>query len=674
MKNKVYFAMGLHFHQPVGNFEKILERSYQDCYRPFLEVFSKYPDIKITFHFSGNLLDYFEAQHPEFLDKVMEFVSRRQIEIMGSGYYEPIFQAIPQADRIGQIEMLSGYCKERFGVRPRGMWVPERVWSPEIIEDFRGCGMEYSILDDIHLIKAGVSRDELYGYFMTGDKERIAIFPSNKTLRYIIPFKPPRETIDNFKRTAKRKKDALFTYGDDGEKFGEWPWTHDWVYKKGWLDNFFKELTRNQDWVRSVTFSEYLDSHPPVKDVEIPEASYEEMLEWSGGSWMNFLSRYPESDQMHKRMWYVSRRLVELSDKQQATRDKARMDEARKELYKGQCNCPYWHGVFGGIYLHHLRNAVYAHLVKADRIIDEVEYKGQDGWAGVKEADFYNHGAKAIILESKGFFVSIDPEAGGVIRELDYKPKSANLVNTLARRRESYHKKILERIDNNITAPVAIHEAIKTMDQRIKNGIFYDRYLRSCLVDHFIDKDLDLRDFADCSYTDRGNFAGAPYIARTENKGAILSRESKVGDNLVAVLKKVCIVSDAEIEISYILKNKGASDLDTFFGTEFNISMPFADSDGYGYEADKKGLGRLDKAGAVSGAGYFSIKDAQQALGVEVMFPERPERIWYFPVMTVSQSERAYDFSYQSSCIFPIWDIRLGSGQEVRLIIKWLMQ
>ena len=180
--NKSFFAIGLHFNQPVGNFSEILDRSYQKCYKPFLELLSKYPDIKMTFHFSGNLLDYLESQHPEFLDEVMKLVIRGQVEIMGGGYYEPIFQAIPKRDRIGQIEMLSNYYEKKFSVRPNGIWIPERVWSSDIIPDLTSCGMKYCILDSNHLTKAGVNQDDLYGYFMAKDKDnKIAVFGANLT-------------------------------------------------------------------------------------------------------------------------------------------------------------------------------------------------------------------------------------------------------------------------------------------------------------------------------------------------------------------------------------------------------------------------------------------------------------------------------------------------------------
>lgn len=514
------------------------------------------------------------------------------------------------------------------------MWVPERVWSPELIKDFYSCGVKYTVLDDIHLMKAGLKQDQLYSYFTTTRQgSRLAIFPSSKALRYSIPFKAPRQITEYFRKIAKDKEDVLFTYGDDAEKFGEWPWTHEWVYRKGWLDNFFKELTKNRRWIELVTFSEYMDSHPPKRDVYIPEASYEEMLEWSEGSWMNFLSRYPESGQMHKRMLYVSRKI----NKVDASDSTEELKAARKELYKAQTNCAYWHGVFGGIYLYNLRSAVYEHLIKADRIIDKIEHKDHVGWKEARRVDLYKKGEDSIVCESKDFFMSIDPRCGGIIRELDYKPRSINLVNTLARRMEPYHRKAIERLNNRITSPLKIYEAIKSVDKRIKRGIFYDRYLRSCLVDHFIDRDLEKRNFADCNYADSGDFADGAYTVSLKDRKVILQRDGKVSGMLVSIKKEIGIYSEKEIEVLYIIKNNGSDRLDTYFGTEFNVTMPGAES------------------------------------GTDLRFTTEPEKIWNFPVETVSQSERSYDMNYQSTCIFPIWHIELGVGEERDIGINWKM-
>jgi len=676
MKSEVYFAMGLHFHQPVGNFEKILERAYQNCYKPFLETFAKYPDIKMTLHFSGNLLDYFEYKHPDFLDMVKGFVQNGQVEIMGGGYYEPIFQTIPQRDRIGQIEMLSRYSEEKFGVRPNGLWVPERVWSPELAKDFQFCGMKYALLDDVHIIKAGVDKNDLYGYFVTQDRDaKIAIFPSDKALRYTMPFRPPRETIDYFKSISRKKVSPLFTYGDDAEKFGEWPYTYDWVYKKGWLNSFFRELTRNRHWIRTVKFSDYLEEHPALKEVQVPESSYEEMMEWSGGSWMNYLKRYPESNQMHKKMLYVSEKIKDFITRQDVTNNREKIGKARIELYKGQTNCSYWHGVFGGIYLYHLRSAVYEHLINADKVMMDIEYSAQDNWMNIKKFDFYKRGKDAVIGENKDFFISVDPENGGTIREMDYKKRSCNLTNTLARRMEFYHKKIIDKLKKERKGPTELHEAIKIMDKRIKKDIFYDRYNRACLVDHFINKDLSMEDFENSNYLDVGDFAGAPYGISIKDKKIILSREGKVGAAQIELTKEIDISLKDKIVISYALKNKSSSTIDMLFGTEFNISMPYADSDRYSYESKDKRLGGLHEKGSLTThTDNFFIKDSDNELGLEFGFSGKPQKIWYFPIMTVSQSERAYDLSYQSSCIFPVWNIKLASKEHIEFEIDWIMK
>ena len=565
--------------------------------------------------------------------------------------------------------MLSSYYEKKFGIRPCGMWIPERVWDPAFIEDFRRCGMVYTILDDAHLFKAGVRQDDIYGYFMAEDNHsRMAVFPIDRTLRYMIPFKAPGATIDYFRKVSDEKKDPLFIYADDGEKFGEWPWTYKWVYKKGWLDRFFKELTESREWLETVTFSEYLDLCPPKGDVRIPESSYEEMQQWSGGSWMNFLSKYPESSQMHKRMVYVSNKIEGAG---QRVKRKEALDEARKELYKAQTNCPYWHGVFGGIYLHHLRNAVYEHLINAEKLIDEVANDCPNKWMEVKNASFPDKEKGSFVFENSNFFIYVDAAHGGVIREFDYKTKSCNLINTLKRQPEPYHKKILERINKEIITPLEPYDAIKTMDRRIKKGIYYDRYERVCLIDHFINKDLRFKDLENCTYPDIGDFAGGDYTGKIEEDKLILRRDGNVEGKSVLIIKRADAYSKHEIKISYTIQNNSGLNLESFFGMEFNISLPQADSARYSYKSGRKRIRRLGKSGFVSGRNDFSIKDSLGEMETGLNFSKAPDKIWYFPVMTVSQSERAYDLSYQSSCIFPIWDIRLARGEKLDFDIIW---
>nr|MBU1327821.1 DUF1926 domain-containing protein [Candidatus Omnitrophota bacterium] len=664
--NKVYFGMCLHFHQPVGNFDNIVERAYQNCYKSFLDVFEKYPDIKMSMHFSGCLLDYFEDNHPDFLDRVKVMVDRGQVEIIGGGYYEPIFISIPKKDIAGQIKMMADYIKKRFKQKVQGIWTPERVWSPELSKDFNKAGMKYSILDDEHFINAGLKEDELFGYFTTGEKgKEIAIFPSSKKLRYMIPFKMPHESINYFRDIASKKNNALFTYGDDAEKFGEWPFTYDWVYNKGWLNKFFEELTRNKEWVVTVKLSDYLNSNSPVKKIDIPEASYQEMMEWSHGSWMNFLKKYPETDHMASKMHYVSEKINAL----QPSASKL----ALRELYKGQCNCAYWHGVFGGLYLYHLRKAIYEHLINADKIADKALHKNKKDWKDIKKVDFYKDKTKAFIMESNNFSIYIDPARGGMIRELDYKPLSINLVNSLARHEEDYHKKILAKMgqSEDSNAVHTIHEDVKAVDPGLKGKFVYDKYARGCLVDHFISENVTMDDFMDLKYEELGDFVNDNYKTKIESDKVVLTRAGKVDGKDIAIIKGIKLKGKSQIEIEYRLKNLTKNAIDAIFGVEFNLTMLYLNSDKYNYFADDKILSNLNEKGSVSEAGSFSIKDSGKELDIDFTFSKKPRNIWYFPVKTVSQSERAYELNYQSSCILPRWNVRIPSCKQVSFSIIW---
>ena len=111
---KVYFLFAIHCHQPIGNFEHVIEDAYRMSYLPFIEVLEKFPSIKMTVHYTGILLSWFKERHPEFLEKLKMLAARGQIEIMTGAYYEPIVAVIPDCDKIGQIKKQTDLIKQEF--------------------------------------------------------------------------------------------------------------------------------------------------------------------------------------------------------------------------------------------------------------------------------------------------------------------------------------------------------------------------------------------------------------------------------------------------------------------------------------------------------------------------------------------------------------------------------
>src|SRR3989304_4311382 len=205
-----YFVFCIHNHQPVGNFDSVIEGAYQDSYWPSLKALSKHPAVKLSLHNTGYLLDWIAEKHPEYIELMREMVSRGQVEVVGGGDYEPVLSGIPEEDRVGQVTMLSDRIEELFGKRPRGIWLAERVWEPTHPSIIRKAGLEYLVVDDYHFIKAGLRKAELGGYYTTEDQGNvIKIFPGNETLRYLIPFKG----VEEFEGYMKGLDNGFFPRG-----------------------------------------------------------------------------------------------------------------------------------------------------------------------------------------------------------------------------------------------------------------------------------------------------------------------------------------------------------------------------------------------------------------------------------------------------------------------------
>src|SRR6056297_657839 len=405
---KIQFIFGVHNHQPEGNFDFVMEKSLQRGYRPFLETIFEYPQIKTTLHFSGSLLQYIEKKDPDLIDLIRKMIDRQQIELFTGGYYEPVLSVIPEQDRIKQIKKMNAKLKELFDYKARGFWLSERVWEPSVVSTLSKTGVEYVALDDDHFKNAGNYEDELNGYFLTEDQGYpLKIFPINKKLRYLIPFHDIDETINFLHERASESAQSMYLMMDDGEKFGIWPGTHELVFKKGWLEGFFKRLIEESEWLTLTTFGEYAKEVPPRGRTYIPDSSYPEMMSWAlpsrarthyerlenelkekgdferfsmflkTGFWRTFLSKYTESNLMHKKMLHIRSKITgEMPD------------SIKEKILKSQSNDAYWHGLFGGLYLPNLRAEVYKNLISANRSIDEIKHSGEDDFVEIEVKDY----------------------------------------------------------------------------------------------------------------------------------------------------------------------------------------------------------------------------------------------------------------------------------------------
>ena len=704
----VTLLLGIHNHQPVGNFAHVFRKAYERCYRPFLDVLERHPHVRLTVHYTGPLLEWFEQEEPAFLDRLAKLVMANQVEILGGGFYEPILSVIPDRDAVGQVTLLSRWLHRRLGATPRGLWLAERAWEGLLPKKLAPTGLRYTILDDSHFVQAGLDPGSLSGYYLT-EKEGhpLAIFPISKDLRYLIPFRVPEDLIGLLARLGERGSEVAVTYADDGEKFGLWPDTYQWVYEEGYLERLFAALEQESSWLRLQTFGEHLDAHPPTGRVYLPTASYEELMEWAlpvpaakaleerraeldragrlaafqpflrGGFWDGFLLKYSEANHMHKRMLDVSARVA------QAFPSGTDVPEPVRLVWRAQGNDAYWHGLFGGLYLNYLRHETYRNLIEAETRVETTAHQGRE-WLTMRGTDLDLDGHEEIVISSRSLGVILAPACGGSLLELDYRPRCFNLSDVLTRREEAYHGKLAEaamRQGSSGGAPASIHDQLRVKEQGLDQVLRYDRHRRVSFLDRFLSPAISWEAFDRIDDEERGDCASGVYHAESERPAsqeevltvpmAYQGTVSLDGRTYTLSLHKVYRVTkrDPAVEVAYAIANQAAVPCAVRFGVELNLTLLAGNDPQRYYEMPDRGRVRLHERGQCPATDRFSMVDEWSRLRV-ILCLERPGEIWYMPIETVSRSEEGVERTYQGSALLASWLLTLQPGASERVKVR----
>jgi alpha-amylase len=710
--NKIYLSLALHNHQPVGNFDFVIGDAYQKAYEPMLAALERHPGVRLAMHYSGPLRDWLSASHPDFLKRIRTLVGRKQIELLTGGYYEPILIALPDADKLGQINKMTEAIRSDFGAEPIGAWLAERVWEPHLPKPLHEAGVEYTIVDDTHFKYAGYTDEDLFGYYVTEEQgHSLKVFGTSKQLRFSTPWTPVKELIEWLKQQAERPvklgaPTRVAVMGDDGEKFGLWPTTYDHCWTQGWVDEFFTALEHNADWLITCPPGEIIRQLPPLGRVYLPVAAYDEMTEWSlpaplahelnvlkkrlqkdkqddvlrfvkGGLWRAFMVKYPEVNTLHKRMLWTS-------DSAHRIKKAAPRNAALDHVWAAQCNCPYWHGVFGGVYLFHIREANYRHLIEAQTLADQLGHAAGE-WVDVEAADLDRDGRDEAIVSTDVQWLLFDPPCGGALIEWDWRARGLNVINTLTRWREGYHQDLIDAAARNAVIVVgqstkleSIHGGpVKAKEPGLDKKLIVDWYRRSSLIDHVFAADETLEAFYRMTYEELGDFVNQPYhvkIARSARKSTLtLSRDGGVWIDKVRhplrVEKKIVIGSGKPgFEVTYTITNLGEEQLSARFGVETNWGISGGDAPEGAYILYAGGvLQRLNAIEATASTQEAAV--VFERIGRSLLRWSEAADWWQFPLETVSLSEAGFERGYQGTTLMAHWPLELepGAAWKVKL-------
>ncbi|MGH7521357.1 MAG: alpha-amylase/4-alpha-glucanotransferase domain-containing protein [Gemmatimonadales bacterium] len=631
MKQPLRFVFGLHLHQPVGNFDHVMADHVRDVYRPIVERATAAGFFPLTLHVSGPLLEWLEHHDTPWLDMIGKLAADGRLELLLAGFDEPILASLPRPDRLEQIGRMRDHLKRRFGVQATGLWLTERVWQPELAADLAEAGVEYALVDDRHFLVSGFRADELHRPHHTeSDGRRVGLLAIDERLRYLIPFRPPEETA-TYLRQLRSYGHRLAVLADDGEKFGGWPGTKDWVYGSGWLDTFLEtmERLRAEGEIKLSTGQEAFREVSSGGLAYLGTASYREMEKWSlpptaqreltrleeelgpknlaasasfvrGGHWHHFLVKYPESNRMHKAMLALST----------LSRRRGDPPAARRAIGRAQCNDAYWHGVFGGLYLPHLRNAIWRQLAIAERVLRQGES------LACEELDLDYDGFPELWVHSSEFSAVISPHRGGAVEMLTRFSDLTNLADVLTRRRESYHEitKPADQDHGDGTGGTAsIHDIERA--SRLTALPPVDAEPRAIFVERLLDAHLSDTDYASANYKPVRSWAMVPMSARVSVDGASVTVVLQGHD----LEKRLTFDAAGCLQAAYKW-HAAAAHANALFAPELSLAR-------------------------------------------EVPLRVQPEaEVWRSKITTVARSERGFEETVQGTSVTPRWPASLGGG------------
>jgi hypothetical protein len=707
MTSKIYLSVVLHNHQPVGQFDFVNEHSVKVAYEPFVALMEQHPTVKCGIHFTGSLLDYLIAQQQPLLKRIRALAERKQLEVLSGAYYEPILTTLPDSDKIGQIQKLSRTVEEVFGIKPRGMWLAERVWEPHLVRPIAQAGIEYVIIDDTHFEAVGYNKEkELFGYFVSEEQGyTVRVFPTLSYLRYAIPW----DTVPNLfdwlreqsKETLPNFQPRLAFMGDDGEKFGVWPGTYEHNWGEGqYMKKLFVAIEESADWLETIRPMDYIDQYPALGRVYLPTASYFEMGQWSlpaerfrelkrikkefvdqkredvlrylrGSIWRNFMVKYDEVNHMNKRMLHVA-------EKVHAMPDGPDKDKALDALWRAQANDAYWHGLFGGVYLFNFRVANYANLIEAEALAE-----GKNAPLAVREFDFNKDSTNEVVLTGAPLNAIWKPSTGGMMLELDSRPLRYNLLNIMTRYEEGYHEEIREGATNGTLATPEVQasasdwelrDAVRVKEAGIERFLLVDWHRRGAFIDHFLREDVELQAFYRAFYGEQGDFVNLPYRAEVQagpqESTVVLSRDGHVwvGDRHVPVrVAKTFTFRHGEdrFNCTYTVINQSTFPIDVRFAVELASGFDGGQDMDYCHMTVNGGADRLPLSenreyhGVTTHTSYTTIRKLQLVTKVD-----QPCTLWVFPLETVTNSEAGYERGYQGTVYLHIWQVHLDSGGQ----------
>ncbi len=656
---RLKLVLGTYNSPPVGTSQEQFEKTYQYSYKPFLTILYKYAMLRGAFHFSGTLLEWLEEKHPEFNMVLSEMVKRKQIELLGGGYYSPIFPIIPSKDRLGQIELLTTYLRKKFSKRPRGCWITEGVWEPAITSTIKSSGMEYLFLDDILFFQSGIEEKDVYRPFITDDQGKTAIvLPLHNNLIKQMFVEEPEGLVEKIVALAEHtNKNIIVNMLINGDFFlVNKNYYSNFFSENGWLERFLRALAKNNSKIETTLPGRFVRSLGPVERVYFPSHflktnGHDEHGHNNNGHqpfhlstfissnsrpnfFRQYITMYPEIQRLYAKMMYIHLIVGQVRG------DRSRKKTAKEESWRGQCHAAFWHSHDGGVYRNKVRKAVYAGLINAEKTTRE---KGIFS-TSLNVTDIDLDGIPEYLYQGQ-FINAYVHRRGGALFELDYVVTAWNYLDTMARHKEPYHD-----------------------EQDATNG--FDEYMKNSFIDHFWDQEVTVDNLAHNGVKEKIDFVHSLYRARKvekERKEVNFGLKKQVAVNgsyhNVDLFKDYDFLKNS-INVKYKINTDSDKPITGRFATEINLSFPEEGRNQLSFiVTHTEGKTELENGKIeLFNVTELTLHDRLNRTLITISV-DKPSTLWTFPVYTITEQYGKKIWIYQHTTCVLSWECSL-SAQE----------
>jgi alpha-amylase len=312
-------------------------------------------------------------------------------------------------------------------------------------------------------------------------------------------------------------------------------------------------------------------------------------------------------------------------------------------LWRAQCNCPYWHGVFGGLYLPHLRAALYRELIAVEAYLAATQPQ-------LLRGDLDLDGAPDLRLET-GRWAAWASTRGGRMWAFDDRQGLWNYGDTLARRHEAYHE-LLRDAEPGAAEGRTIHGAVRVKEPGLAAlAEAVDPFGRDSFIDAWTEGGATHR-WADVLFeADDGGAAG--FVVTTAEAAA------------PALAKRFAAGADGMLEVEYTLRS--ARPRRGLLTVELNVGLHVPDAPDRFVEVE----------GERARPGHFAAKahhDAVSRVAFVDAWADRRLDIWVdrratldrAPIETVSLSEAGAERVFQGVEIRFGLEVALEAGSPWR--------